>query len=165
VPEDQRDVHVTGAQHPHRFGRLSLGKPEVDAGMPLVQYRRGGGHDRAQRGRERRQPQPTCPQPGEDRELVLRRVEPADHLDGPLGEQPARVGQPDSAPGPLDQLRSGLRLEPGQMVADRGLRVVQCVRRGGHRAVPGNSDQHAESRNVQHALTIDGVDRFAQRGI
>jgi len=113
VPEDQRDVHVTGAQHPHRFGRLSLGKPEVDAGMPLVQYRRGGGHDRAQRGRERRQPQPTGPQPGEDRELVLRRVEPADHLDGPLGEQPARVGQPDSAPGPLDQLRSGLRLEPG----------------------------------------------------
>ena len=92
VPEDQRDVHVPGAQHPHRLGRLGLGQPEVDARVPLMQDRGGGGHDRAERRRECRQPQPSGPQPGEDGELVLRRVEPADHLDGTLGQQPARVG-------------------------------------------------------------------------
>jgi len=86
VPEDQRHVDVPGAQHPHRLRWLRLGQPQVHARMPLMHDRSGGRHDRAERRGESGQPQPPGPQPGEDRELVLRGVEAADHLDGPLGE-------------------------------------------------------------------------------
>ena len=104
-----------------------VNQPQVEAGMAVVQDRRRGRHDRAERRRERRQPQPPGPQPGENHELVLGRVEAADDLDRPLGQQPARVGQADAAPGPLDQLGARFRLEPRQVVADGGLRVVQRV--------------------------------------
>ncbi len=150
VPEDQRDVHVPGPQHPERLRRLRLGQPQVEAGMAVVKDRRRGGHDGAEGRRERRQPQPPGAQPGEDHQLVLGRVEAADDLDRPLGQQPPRVGQPDAAPGPLDQLGARLRLEPRQVVADRRLRVVQRVRRRRHRAVPGHGDEDAEPRDVEH---------------
>jgi len=165
VPEDQRDVHVPGAQHAHCFWRLGFGQPQVDAWMPFVKYRRGRGDDRAERGGERGEPQPPGAQPGEDREFVLRRVKPADHLDRPLREQPPRVGEPDAAPGPLDKLGAGFRLEPGQVMADRRLRVVQRVGRRGNRSVPGDGHQHAEPRYIQHASTIDTIDYFAQTPI
>jgi len=162
VPEDQRHVHIPGAQHPQCLRRLGLGQPQVHARMPLVQYRRGGGHDGAERGGEHRQPQPPRPQAGEHRELVLRRVQAAEHLDGPLGEQPPRIGQPDAAPGPLDELRAGLRLKPGEVMTDRRLRVVQRVGGRGDRSVPGHGDQHAQPRHIQHGPTIDAIDRSAQ---
>ena len=151
VPEDQRDVHVPGPQHPQRLRRLRLGQPQVEAGMAVVQDRRRGRHDGAEGRGERRQPQPSGPQPGEDHQLVLGRVEAADDLDRPLGQQPPRIRQPDAAPGPLDQLGARLRLEPGQVVADRRLRVVQRVRRRRHRAVPGHGDEDAEPGHVEHA--------------
>jgi hypothetical protein len=165
VAEHQRDVDVAGPQHPHCLGRLRLGQPQVDARVPVVEDRRGGRHDRTQRGRERGQPQSAGPQAGEHRELVLGRVEAADHLGGALGQQPPRVGEPDAAPGPLDQLSAGLRLEPGQVMADRRLGVVQRVRRRGDRSVPGHRDQHTKPGYIQHGPTIDAVDWFAQTPI
>jgi hypothetical protein len=36
------------------------------------------------------------------------------------------------------------------------------VRRRGHRPVPGHGDEHAEPGYVQHGLTIEAIDRFAQ---
>jgi hypothetical protein len=127
-----------------------------------VQQRRCGRHDGAEGGRERGEPQPPGAQAAVDREFVLGRVETAYDFRGALGEQAARVGQPDPAPGTLDELSAGFRLEPGEVVADRGLRVVERVGRGRHRAVPGHSDQHAEPRNVQHDLTIDRIYLSAQ---
>jgi hypothetical protein len=165
MPEHQRDVHVPGAEHPHRLRRFGLRQPQVDAWMPLVQDRRGGRHDRAERRGERGEPQPPGAQPGEDRELVLRRVEAADHLGGPLGEQPSRVGEPDATPGPLHELGARLRLKPRQVMADRRLGVVQRVGRRGDRPVPGDGHQHAEPRYIQHGPTIDAVDYYAQTPI
>jgi len=165
VPEDQRNIHVAGPEHAHRFLRLGLGQPQVDARIPLVQDRRRGGHDRTERRGERGEPQPPGAQPGEDREFVLRRVEAADHLDGPLGEQPSRVGEPDAAPRPLDELGARLRLQPRQVVADRRLGVVERVGGRGDRPVPGDGHQDAEPRYIQHAPTIDAIDYYAQRPI
>ena len=82
-----------------------------------------------------------------------------------LGEQPPGVGEPDAASGPLDELGPCLRLEPRQVVADRRLRVVQRMRRCGHRAVPGDGHQDAEPGDVQHVLTIDRIYLFAQASI
>jgi len=165
MPEDQRDVHVPSAEHPHRLRRFGFGQPQVDAGMPLMQDRRGGRHNRAERRGKRGQPQPPGPQPGEHRELILRCVKPADYLGSPLGEQSPRVGEPDAAPSPLDELGTRLRLQPGQMVTDRRLGVVQRVGRRGDRPVPGDGHQHAEPRYIQHGPTIKAVDRFAQTPI
>jgi len=162
VPEDQRHVHIPGAEHAHRLRRFGLGEPQVHGRVPVVQHRRGAWHERAERRRERGQPQPSGAQPAVDGEFVLGCVEPADDLRGALGQQPSGVGQPDAAARPLDEFGAGLGLQPRQVVAHRGLRVVQRVGGRGHRAVPGYSDEHAEPRYVQHGLTIDGTDRFAQ---
>ena len=113
VPEHHRHVHVPGAQHAQRLRRFGLGQPQVDAGLALAEHGRGGRHDGAERGRERRQPEPPGAQPGVGGQLVLGRVQPADHLGGPLGEQPSGVGEPDPAARPLDQLGPGLGFQPG----------------------------------------------------
>jgi hypothetical protein len=112
--------------------------------------------------REGRKPQPAGPQPGVGGQFVLGGVQPADHLGGALGEQSPGVGQPDAPARPLDQLDAGLSLQPGQVVAHRRLRVVECSRRGRDRAAPGHRDQHAQPRNVKHAPTIDAMNLFAQ---
>src|SRR6266568_842710 len=59
---------------------------------------------------------------------------------------------PTSAASPFHELRAGLGLQPGHMVADRRLSVVQSLGRGGNGAVPGDRDEHAEPDGVQHAL-------------
>jgi peptidoglycan/LPS O-acetylase OafA/YrhL len=162
VAEDQRDVHVAGAEHAERFGRLGLGQPEVHARVLVAQHRRGDRHDRAERGRERGQPQAPRAQPAVDGEFVLGGVETAYDFGGPFGEEAASVRQADAAPGPLDQLGAGLRFEPGKVMAHGGLRVVEGVSGPGDRSVPGHCDQHPEPRYVQHGLTIDGTDLSAQ---
>jgi hypothetical protein len=98
----------------------------------------------------RRQPHPALAQPDVRGELVLGRVQPADDLLGPLGQQPARVGEPHAPPGSLQQPGAGLGLQAGDVVTDRGLGVVQRAGRGGHRAVPRHRDQHPEPGHVQH---------------
>jgi hypothetical protein len=158
VPEHQRHVDVSGPEHAQRLRRLGLGEHEVHAGALRLQPGRGGRNDRAERGGERGQPYPSLPQPDVRRELVLRRVQPADDLLGPLGQQPARVGEPNAPARPLQQPGSGLGLQAGYVMADRRLRVVQRARRRCHRAVPGHRDEHAEPGHVQHAPSIDRLD-------
>lgn len=162
MAEDQRDVDVPGAEHAQRLGRLGLGQPQVHVRVLAVHDRRGGGHDRAERGRERRQPQPPGAQPAVGGELVLGGVESADDLGGAFGEKAARVREADTPPGPLDEFGAGLGFQAGEVVADRGLGVVEGVGGSGHRAVPGHRDEHAEPGYVQHGLTIEGANLSAQ---
>jgi hypothetical protein len=110
VPEDQRHVHVAGFQHAQCLRRLGLGEPQVNAGVLGVQHGSRRGHDRPERRRERRQPQPAGPQARVRGELVLGGVQPPDDLPCPLGEQPSSVGEPDAPACLLDELRPGLRL-------------------------------------------------------
>src|SRR6202012_3124472 len=97
--------------------------------------------------------------------LVLGRVQRAQDLGRPVGQQPARVGQPDAPARPPDPPDAGLGLEPGQGVADRRLGVVELPGRGRDRPVPGHRDQDAESRHVQHVTTIDETNLFGLRAI
>ena len=91
-------------------------------------------------------------------ELVFRRIEPAQDLRGALGEQSPRIGQPDTASGALDELGPRFRLEPGEVMADRRLGVVEFPRSTSHRTVPGYRGEHPEPRHVQHDPSIDVFD-------
>jgi hypothetical protein len=48
-------------------------------------------------------------------ELRVGGVDPPDDLRRPIGQQLPGRGQPDAAPGALQQLGAGLGLEPGEM--------------------------------------------------
>jgi hypothetical protein len=150
VPEDEGDVYVAGPQHPQRLRRLGLGEPDVHARMLRPEHRRGGRDDRAQRRRERGEPYPSRAQACVRGQLVLRGVQPAEHLGGPVGQQPPGVGQPDAPSRPLDEPDAGLGLQPGQVMTYRGLCVVELPGGGRHRAVPGHRDQHPQSGDVEH---------------
>jgi len=65
-------------------------------------------------------------------------VDAADDLGGAPGQVFALRGEPDAPADPLDELGAGLGLQPGQMVADRGLGVVQLLGGLGDRAVRGD---------------------------
>jgi len=159
MPEDQRHVHIAGLEHPHRLWRLSLGEPQVNAGVLGVQHGGRSRHDGAERGRERGQSQPPGPQARIRGELVLRGVQPPDNLPGALGEQPPGVGEPDAPAGLLDELGPGLRFKPREVMADGGLRVVQRVRGRGDRAMPRYRHKDAQPGDIQHLSTIGVVNR------
>jgi hypothetical protein len=88
-------------------------------------------------------------------EFRLGRVDPAEDLLRPVGQHPARVGQPDPPPDPLHQPAARLRLQARQVVAHRRLRVVQRLRGRGDRAVAGDRDQHPQARHIQHINPIN----------
>ncbi len=63
------------------------------------------------------------------------------------------IGELSAAPAPHKARRGGP--EPGQVVADRWLRVVQVLRGPGDRAVRGDRREDPQPHDVQHSLSID----------
>src|SRR6185436_17074073 len=80
--------------------------------------------------------------------------EPPEDLGRPLGQQRPGRGEPDPAPGALQQLRPGLGLEPREMVADRRLRVVELLRGPRDRAVPREGFEDPQPGDVQHLSIV-----------
>jgi hypothetical protein len=76
-------------------------------------------------------------------EFGARGVDPADDLRGPAGEQLTGGRESDVPAGPLQQLRTGLGLEPSQVVARGRLGVVQFLGRRGDRTQPRNGIEDA----------------------
>ena len=81
-------------------------------------------------------------------QLRLGGVHAADDLRRTAGQQLPRLGQPDPAADPLQQLRARLGLEPGEVMADRRLRVAQLTRRRSHGSVPGHRVDDPQAGNV-----------------
>jgi hypothetical protein len=159
VLEDHGHVDVTSTQHPQRLRRLGLRQHELQAWCLGGQPGCRRGDQGAKRGRKRGEPYPSLPEPDVSGELGLGGIQPSDDLLGSLGEQSAGLGEADPASDPLQQLGPGLRLQAGDVMADRRLGVVQRSGRGGDRAVPGDRDQHPEPGHIQHRPTIDDLDR------
>ena len=159
VLEDHGDVHITGPQHPQRLWRLRLGQHEFHRWRLGRQPRRRCRNQRAEGGRERGQPDPALSQPDVRSELCLGRIQPADDLLGPLGQQPASLGQPDAAADALEQLAPGLGLKPGDVMTDRWLGVVQRSRGGGDRSMPSHGDQNPEPCHIQHLVNYRSARR------
>jgi hypothetical protein len=67
----------------------------------------------------------------------------ADDLGGAAGQVLALRREPDAPADPLHEPGAGLGLQPGQMVADGWLRVVQLLGSLGDRAMRGDRREHA----------------------
>ena len=154
VAEDDRDVDLAGAQQFQRLGWLRVGQADLQAGMPVGQRGHRPRDERADHGREAGQAYPPGAQPDVGGQFGVGGVDPPEDLGGPGGQQLPGGGEPDPAPGPLQQLRAGLGLEPGEVVADRRLRVVQLLRRRGDRSEPRERVDDTQSGDVQHVSTL-----------
>jgi hypothetical protein len=84
-------------------------------------------------------------------ELRVGGIDASDDLRRAVGRQLPGLGEPDSAADPLQQLRAGLGLEPGEVVGDGRLGVVQLLRRG---AVARDGVDDAQPSDIQHASTL-----------
>jgi len=76
------------------------------------------------------------------------------------------LGKSPSKADTFQQLRPGLGLEPGDVVADRRLGVVERAGRSSDGAVPGDRDEDPQPGHVQHRSTIDrlvAIAAFHQR--
>jgi hypothetical protein len=154
VPEDDGRIDLAGAQH--RDGLWWVGIDDLDPEARILR-REDSRHFRQKRdeGRPvRRHAHPSGAQPDMCIQLCGRRIHAPENLGGTFGEDPAGLRQPDAAPSPLEQLRAGLRFQPGDVVAHRGLRVVQLAGRGGYRPVAGDRSEHPEPIEVEHSSTV-----------
>jgi hypothetical protein len=86
--------------------------------------------------------------------LGLGSVDSSDDLGRPVSEQLSSVGETDTSADPLQQLRAGLSLEPGQVMAHRRLRVMQRLRCLGDRSVSGDSVDDSKPDQVKHASIL-----------
>jgi hypothetical protein len=127
-----------------------LDQGHLDAGVGVAQT---GERVRDQRGGgawERGQPHPPGAQAGDRRDLLFGGVEPGEDRVG-VGDQGASgVGERDPAPGPGHQGGAGLLLKAADVVADRGLRVVERPSGRGHRPSCRHLAQHLEPADVKH---------------
>ena len=122
--------------------------------MPIGQHRDGARHQRPDGRGEPGQAHLPGGQPDVGGELGAGGVDAPDDLGRAVGQQPPGLGEPDPAADPLHQLRAGLGLEPGEVVADRRLRVVQLLRGRRDRPVAGDGVDDAQPHDVEHPSTL-----------
>jgi hypothetical protein len=82
--------------------------------------------------------------------LSLGGVYPSDDLGRPVSEQLSGTGETDTPADPLQQLRAGLGLQPGEVMTHRRLRVMQRLGRLGDRSVSGDGVDDAKPDEVKH---------------
>jgi dihydrofolate reductase len=154
VAEDDRDVDLAGAQQFQRLGWLRVGQADLQAGVLVGQRCHRPRDERADHGREAGHAHPPGAQSHVCGQFGVGGIDSPDDLGRPSGQQLTGGGEPDPAPGPLQQLRAGLGLEPGEVVTDRRLRVVQLLRRRGDRSEPRERVDDTQPGDVQHASTL-----------
>jgi hypothetical protein len=133
---------------------VTVEQVQLDSRMRIGQAGGRRGHDRAQRRGVGRQPDPSRLQADLCRQLVGRRVDPAQDLGGPVGQQLPFRRQSDPTTDPLNEPDTGGVFQAGQVVTHRRLRVVQHSSRFGHRPVSGDRGQDLEMDQVQHISKI-----------
>ena len=154
VAEDDRDLDLAGAQQLERVERMRVGQADLQPGMPGRQRRQRRRHERSVRRGEGGEAHAAGVQSDVGGELRAGGIDAADDLGGAVGQQLPGRGEPDPAADPLQQLRAGLGLEPGEVMRDRRLGVVQLLRRRGDRSMARDGVDDAQPVDVQHASTL-----------
>jgi hypothetical protein len=133
---------------------MGVDEAEPEARMATGQGGRRRGDERAERGREARQPHSPRVESDVRGQLGGRGAHPAEDLRGPFGENLSGLRQPDAAADALKQHGACLLLQPGEMVAHRRLRVVELASGRGDGPVPRDGVQDAEASEVEHSSTL-----------
>jgi hypothetical protein len=154
VAEDDRDLDLAGPQQLERLGRMRVGQADLQAWMRGGQPRHRVRDERPDGRGEPGQAHPPGAQPHVSGELCVGGIDAADDLGCAIGQQLPGRGETDAAADPLEQLRAGLGLQPGDVVGDRRLGVVQLPGRRGHRSVACDGVDDPQPIDVQHALTL-----------
>src|SRR5689334_17787568 len=150
VAEYHRDIDLSGAQELERFGRVQINQADLQSRVIVRERRYCRWDERTERRGKAGQAHSAGGQAYLGRKLSLGRVYPSDDLGRPVGEQLSGMGETDTPADPLQQLRAGLGLQPGQVMTHRWLRVVQRLGRLGDRSVSGDGVDHSEPDQVKH---------------
>ena len=154
VAEDDGDLDLAGAQQFDRFWRVRVRQADLEARMPARQRRYRRRHERSDRRGEGGDAHSAGGQPHVGGQLRAGGIDPSDDLGGAVGQELPGGGEPDPSADALQQLRAGLGLQPGEMVGDRRLGVVQLLRRRGDGPMAGDGVNDAQPVDVQHASTL-----------
>ena len=133
---------------------MRVHRPDLQPGVVARECGRRGQHQRADRRGEAGQTHPAGGQTDVGGQLRVGRVDAADDLRRPAGQELPGLGQPYAPAGALQQLRSRLGFEASEVVADRGLRVGQLPRRGGDRSVAGDRVEHTQPGHIEHSSIL-----------
>src|ERR671937_646122 len=133
---------------------MRVGHAQLESRVLAAQDLGGGRHERAQDGSEPGQANLARAEPDMRRELGSCRVDAPEDLRSPVGQQLTGRGEPNAPADSLQQLRARLLLEPAQVVAYRGLGVVQLLGRGGNGAGASDGIQDAQAHEVEHSSTL-----------
>jgi hypothetical protein len=145
---------LAGTQQLERVERMRVGHADLQARIPVRQRRQRRRHERSVRRGEGGEAHAAGVQSHVGGELRAGGIDAADDLGGAVGQQLPGGGEPNPAADPLQQLRAGLGLEPGEVVGDRRLRVVQLLRRRGDRPVARDRVDDAQPVDVEHVSTL-----------
>jgi hypothetical protein len=148
--EQQREVDLAGAQARLDLLGLALRQGQLDLGVARAEARDRERHQRRPRGREGGHPQATTAQAGDRPERRLGGLQPREDPLGVSHERLSRRGQGHPARVALQQRHPGFGLERGDLLGDRGLRVVERVRRGREGAAPGDLVENLQTRDIKH---------------
>jgi hypothetical protein len=144
-------VELLEAQRGHGELHLDLGRLDPHVGMGAREPRHGGRDDAQERGLERGDPDHAGRAAGrEGGELGLGGLHAVEQRVRVADEHAAGLGQPDPAPGALEQRRTGLALEHAELLGDRAGRVVERPSRAVERAASLDLAQQAEPPQVEH---------------
>ncbi len=148
--EQQREVDLAGAQARLDLLGLALGERQLDLGVARAEACDRERHQRRPRGREGSHPQATPAQAGDRTERRLGGLQAREDALGVSHERLPGRGQGDPARMALQQRHPGFGLERGDLLRDRGLRVVERVCRGREGAAPGDLVEDLQTRDIKH---------------
>ena len=149
-----RDVGAPGRDLGHGIPRLDLVHDDVEVGRLPGQLGQHGRHDAPHGGGEGGQAQ----QAGRAAGVPLHaRAQPLDLLaeHPPLVDEPAAGrGEHHPAPGPLEQRRADLPLEPLDLLGDRRRREAELGRRAADAAAALDGDEGLQGREIDHEAML-----------
>jgi hypothetical protein len=154
VAEDDRELHLAGAQQLDRLGRMRVDQADLQARVPGGQRGHDLRHERPEGGGEAGQAHATGGQADVGGELRAGGVDAPEDLGRALGQQLPGRGEADAAADPLQQLRAGLGLQAPDVVGHRRLGVVQLLGGLRDRSGAGDGVDDAQAGDVEHPSTL-----------
>jgi hypothetical protein len=123
---------------------------QFGAGVVAAQGCRGVRYQGGERRLEACDPDPAGSQAHHRGQFRGGALDPPDDLSGAAGQLLTLGREPDAPADPLHEPSAGLGLQPGQVMADGWLRVVQVLGGLGDRAVRGDRREDPQPHHIQH---------------